>query len=156
MKLRDTYLFRLYHTSKWLFVAVLLLIVATIHTVYRTREQFPVLLYGMYSLKAYPQREYTIYKIMAGGRNVRYASLPDSQRELIYTTLEHVVAQRTQGKITDKAWYDFLAWLYRYVTDARLIDEPTIVIKALRCKYEQGLPRVISEETLAQYEVAQH
>src|SRR3954465_11714962 len=95
---KETYLSRLYKADKKVFALVALFILGTVYCIINCNtflfskrcEEFPFLLYGMYSLREEPQPTYTSYSLVIDGKEVNYSRLKDSQRELILSPLEHL------------------------------------------------------------------
>src|SRR3954468_17221891 len=94
----ETYLVRLYKADEKVFALVALFILGTLYCLINCNtflfskrcEEFPFLLYGMYSLREEPQPTYTTYSLVIDGKEVNYSRLKDSQRELILSPLSHL------------------------------------------------------------------
>lgn len=151
---RKLYLYQVFIHSKFLFAVFLLALVGTIIAAYRTQEQFPILLYGMYSLKEYPQSSYTTYRIEISGQPIVLSSLPDAQHELIQTTLGHAIDLKKSNLISETEWKKFLKWLFTYSADMRVIDENKLAIYEVTCHYVNGIPVVDSEKQIYHYDSA--
>lgn len=149
---RKLYLYQVFIHSKFLFAVFLLALVGTIIAAYRTQEQFPILLYGMYSLKEYPQSSYTTYRIEISGQPIVLSSLPDAQHELIQTTLGHAIDLKKSNLISETEWKKFLKWLFTYSADMRVIDENVMTIYELICHYSNGKPVIDSEKQVYYYD----
>ena len=81
--LKNTFLFRVYREFKLLFVMLIVFMVGTLWFALKSREEFPFLLFGMYSLKEEAQEEYIAYSIVVDGNEIIYKSMSDAQRELV-------------------------------------------------------------------------
>src|SRR5688572_7538046 len=96
---KNTFLFRLFNADKKLLAVIAFFASGTLYCVFncntflftRRCEEFPFLLYGMYSLKAEAQETYTAYSFVIDGKEVNYSKLKDSQRELITSPLLHAI-----------------------------------------------------------------
>ena len=88
-KLSNSFLFRLYRTDKKLFVLIVVYCLGVLFFALKQREEFPFLLYGMYSLKENPQESYITYQISVNSKPLIYSNFKDAQTELISSRLAH-------------------------------------------------------------------
>lgn len=146
------YLVKLFKSDKLLFAIVALYIMGILYGIARSREEFPFLLYGMYSLKEAPQDAYTTYEVQIAGQKVDYDHLWDSQGEMIKGPLLHYAAL-TAGRdsVTDA---QFTRWLFSYAADMRLIEQNTMQVYRLTAAYNaNGIPSVTNRQLLFNYDV---
>lgn len=143
--LQKTFLYKVLKADKVLFGFFIFYIAGLLFFALKSREEFPFLLYGMYSLKEPAKPEYTTYEIFLAGQKVDYSRLWDSQRELITANLSAY-----ESLSTDKQ-QAFKEWLFRYVADMRTIDNNTLRVEKLHCAYTDGKPLVLKRETLFDY-----
>ena len=138
--LRSTFLYTLYREFKLLFVIALDFLLGTTWFALHSREEFPFLLFGMYSLKETKQPEYVAYTIVIEGKDIVYDNLPDAKQELVATSLANTVSLDTNS--LDNA--AFTNWLNRYAA-----NEESLEIYKLTCAYTlNGTPQIIKRERL--------
>ena len=90
--LENAFLFRLYREFKLLFGIAVVFLFGTLWFALKSHEEFPFLLFGMYSLKEETQEEYLAYSIVVDGEEIVYRNMNDAQHELIATSLSNTVA----------------------------------------------------------------
>ncbi len=147
-----SYLAKLYADFRSLFVLVILLIAGTVFQALKSREEFPFLLYGMYSLPENPKSDYVAYSIVLEGKEVVYASLWDAQRELIQSPLSHWVPLLDSPSLSAINAENYKAWLLRYASDMRMTEENKMEVYQLTCAYNAaGLPTVKDRKLLFTY-----
>ena len=137
--LRNTFLFKVYREFKLLFVVVIVFMVGTLWFALKSREEFPFLLFGMYSLKEEAQEEYIAYSIVVDDNEIVYKNMNDAQRELVSTALSNTVAIKNPLSNTG-----FANWLKRYTAD----NKPMEIYK-LTCLYLlNGKPQIKKRELI--------
>ncbi len=146
--LQNTYLFQLYQHFRWLFWVVMLLIIGTAWFALHSREGFPFIMYGMYSLKETAQQEYSTYSIIIHGQELIYADYPDASREIITSTIQHYNSEKPEG-LGER---DFYSWLLFYIEDIVTPDGVSMKVYKNNCVYQaDGAPQVISNQLLFNY-----
>lgn len=137
--LKNTFLFRAYHEFKLLFVLVVIFVAGTLWFALKSHEEFPFLLFGMYSWKEEAQEEYLVYSIVVDGEEIVYRNMNDAQHELVATSLSNTVAVNNPLSNTG-----FNNWLKRYTSG----NKPMEIYK-LTCLYTQeGQPFVRKRELI--------
>ena len=137
--LKNTFLFRVYREFKLLFVMLIVFMVGTLWFALKIREEFPFLLFGMYSLKEEAQEEYIAYSIVVDGNEIIYKSMSDAQRELASTTLINTLAINNPLSNTG-----FTNWLKRYKAGNKPLE-----IYKLTCLYlPDGKPLIMKRELI--------
>lgn len=137
--MKNTFLFRVYREFKLLFVVAIIFIVGTLWFALKSREEFPFLLFGMYSLKEEAQEEYIAYSIMVDGSEIVYKNMYDPQRELVSTTLSNTVA--VNGLLSNTS---FTNWLKGYTAGGNPME-----IYKLTCTYlPDGKPQITKRELI--------
>lgn len=123
-----------------------LYVVGVLYCAAHQREEFPFLLYGMYSLKETRQNEYVTYQIKVNGVELDYRMLPDAKRELVTSVLYKAAATGNADELQK-----IKLWLSRYL--ARENQDGTIIeINRLVCTYgANGRPFVLSNKPIAEY-----
>lgn len=140
MELQHTYLFRLYREFKLLFIVVLIFILGTTYFALKSHEEFPFLLFGMYSLKEKDQGEYIAYSVVVDGKELIYANMRDAEVELVETSLSNAFSLKSNPVATPA----FANWLKSYASG----DEPMEIYK-LTCLYtQQGKPLIKKRELI--------
>jgi hypothetical protein len=140
------YLVKLYKHSKILFTIITLYIAGVLYYAAHQREEFPFLLYGMYSLKETGQNEYVTYQVKVNGVELDYHSLPDAERELITSPLYQVAGNDSTGDVQK-----IKAWLGRYLARKKQ-GTSQIDINRIVCTYgTNGSPFVLSNKPIAEY-----
>jgi hypothetical protein len=154
-KLNCTYLALLYKADKKVFALISFFILGTLYCIINCNtflfsnrcEEFPFLLYGMYSLREKPQEIYTTYSLVIDDKEVNYSKLKDSQRELILSPLEHL-----DDGIDSTKFKPFKEWLFRYSVDMRGLETNKMDVYKLTCAYkEDGSPQVLKKELFYTY-----
>lgn len=131
--IQHTYLFRLYMELKLLFVSVCIFILATSWFALHSREEFPFLLYGMYSLKEEATETFTTYSILVDGKELKYADMHDTREELISSLIRELDSPATETKEE---------WLCNKISSSA----KQIQIYKLTCIYSvDGLPHVLQK-----------
>ncbi len=134
------FLFRLYNEFKLLFVVAVVFIMGTGWFALHSHEEFPFLLFGMYSLKEKKQAEYIAYTIAVDGHEIIYNNMPDAQQELVATTLANAASLKT-NPLADAA---FIIWLKCYTVNNKPLE-----IYKLTCVYNaDGIPQITTRELL--------
>jgi hypothetical protein len=156
MNLHQTYLIRLFHVDKKLFSIVALYVIGILYCIINCNtylfakrcEEFPFLLYGMYSLPEKNAETYTTYSIVIDGKEVNYSRLKDSQRELILSSLAHLnFGDTLQTK-------QYMEWLFRYAVDMRGLETNRMDVYKLTCSYqEDGSPKLQRKDLLYTYAI---
>jgi hypothetical protein len=150
--LKNTFLFRLFGKDKLLFGVIAIYIVGVLYYASRQREEFPFLLYGMYSLKEKPQETYSTYSIRVDDQEIKYAKLRNSQRELIACTMSHAIPLIEAGKLSVDDETRFKTWLMNYCLDMRLIGDSKMDVYRLTCGYDSvGQIKVLKKDLIYSY-----
>ena len=150
--LKNTFLFRLFARDKLLFGVMVIYMAGVLYYALRQREEFPFLLYGMYSLKEKPLETYSTYSIWVDGQEIKYARLRNSQRELISTTVAHAIPLVLDGKLSSEDEAKFKAWLMNYCLDMRLVGDSKMDIYKLTCGYDPtGQVKVLKKDLIYSY-----
>jgi len=137
--LKNAFLFRLYREFKLLFGIALVFLFGTLWFALKSHEEFPFLLFGMYSLKEETHEEYLAYSIVVDGEEIVYRNMNDAQHELVATSLSNTVAVNIPLSNTG-----FINWLKRYSSG----NKPMEIYK-LTCLYTQeGQPLVRKRELI--------
>jgi hypothetical protein len=145
--LENTFLYRLFRADKFLFIAVLFYGAGIAYYALKQREEFPFLLYGMYSLKEKPQAVYTTYTLEGGGQEIKYAKLRDARRELISSTLSNSLPLIDSGVIDQQKANQYKQWLMNYCFDVRMTGENVMSVYRLTCDYDnEGHVRVLNKQ----------
>lgn len=132
----QTYLYKLFKNFKWLFVVVVVWAIGTLWFALKSREEFPFLLFGMYSLKEEPQTEYITYTLLVNGNEVRFNQIPDAKRELVFGWLMHL-----ENAPADSS---YLLSLSNYVAKKGRVE-----VYKLYCSYSaKGEPAVIQRQLI--------
>ena len=138
--MKDSFIFQLYRDFKLLFVVVLGLVFGTLWFALKSREEFPFLLFGMYSLKEDGQNEYTAYSIVMGEKELVYNDMKDAEQELIETSLGNAAALKGDPLKTT----GFANWLKKYTNKRGPLE-----IYKLTCLYtEDGKPLIRKRELI--------
>ncbi|MFM2307654.1 MAG: hypothetical protein RLZZ367_2323 [Bacteroidota bacterium] len=110
VNIQNTFLYKTYRDFKLLFAIVVLWAVGSLWYALHSHEEFPFLLFGMYSLKQQAKPEYTQYALITDdGKEFIYANLKDPQREL----LQHGIANTADATQSSP---EFVAWVKRTTT----------------------------------------
>lgn len=132
----QTYLYQLFKNFKWLFVVVVVWAIGTLWFALKSREEFPFLLFGMYSLKEGPQKEYITYTLFVNGNEIKFNQIPDAKRELIFALLPHL-----ENAPADSSC---LISLSNYVTQKGRVE-----VYKVHCSYSaKGEPAVIQRQLI--------
>lgn len=149
---KNTWLGRMWQTEKLMFVGVLIYLGGVAWFALHQREEFPFFLYGMYSLKEEPQPEYVNYEITAAGQQLQYTTLWDAQKELITSTLAKGLNAEQTGNLSPAQSQKLREWMFRYIADMRLIEDNTLKVDKLTCRYDSlGNPVVVERKTVIDY-----
>jgi len=150
--LKNTFLVRLFNKDKLLFGLIAVYILGVLYYVSRQREEFPFLLYGMYSLKEKPRETYSTYSIQVDDQEIKYGKLRDSQRELITSTLDNAIPLIVDRKLSAEDETKFKAWLMNYCMDMRMAGDSKMDIYKLTCDYDSsGQVKVLKKELVYSY-----
>ena len=151
--MRNTFLYRLYQADKVLFVAALLYICGILYCVRLSREEFPFLLYGMYSLKETPPDTCVTYSIQVDGKQINNAGLWDARRELMTAPVinfAHVLAD--SSTINDGGRLEFETWLWNYAINQKKSAKSVLEVYKYTCRYgNAGEPQITRRELLFRY-----
>lgn len=148
--LKQTYLGRVLKENRALFILMCAYVLGILYYASRQREEFPFLLYGMYSLKEEAQPEYITYSISIGGKEINYDALPDAKKELITVPLANAIAAQQRLELDVSALAKLQAWLYDYTGGKNKGGK--MIITKLTCKYgEDGRPVIVNKEPIAIY-----
>ena len=150
--LKNTFLFRLFRQDKLLFGIIAVYMLGILYYVSRQREEFPFLLYGMYSLKETAQPTYTTYSVWVAGQEIKYSKLRSPQRELIASTMGHAIPLIEAGKLNTEDEAKFKTWLMNYCLDMRLVGDSKMDIYRLTCNYDNtGQIKVLKKDLIYTY-----
>jgi hypothetical protein len=150
--LEKLFLYKLLKADKALFAFVCLYMLGILYYSLRQREEFPFLLYGMYSLKETPQPTYTTYSIQLEGQEIKYAKLRDPQREMISSTVINAVPMMESGKMGNDDELKLKKWLMEYCGDVRLMGENKMDVYRLTCSYDQdGKAQILKKDLIYSY-----
>lgn len=150
--MKKLFLYRLFKADRVLFTVICVYILGILYYVSWQREEFPFLLYGMYSLKEEPKPTYTAYSVELAGQEIKYAKLRSTQRELIISTIEHAIPMLENGKIGKEDELKLKKWLMDYCGDVRLMGQNKMDIYRLTCKYgDIGNIQVLKKELVLSY-----
>lgn len=112
VNIQNTFLYITYRDFKLLFAIVVVWAVGTLWYALHSHEEFPFLLFGMYSLKQEAKPEYTQYALITDdGKEFIYANLKDPQRELLQ--------QGIANSSSIEASPEFVAWVKRTATQGQ-------------------------------------
>lgn len=137
--MKNTFLFRTYREFKLLFLVLIVFMVGTLWFALKSREEFPFLLFGMYSLKEETQEDYITYSIVVVGKEIVYKNMYDAQSELVSTTLSNTVA--VNNPLSNNG---FAEWLKRYTTGGKPME-----VYKLTCMYlPDGKPQIKKRELI--------
>jgi hypothetical protein len=130
----------LYSDFKLLFAVAVILILGTTYFALKSREEFPFLLFGMYSLKEQSQDEYIAYSIVVDGKELIYGNMRDAEVELVETSLNNAVSLKSNPLATTA----FTNWLKSYTADCKAVE-----IYKLTCLYVvEGKPLIKKRELI--------
>lgn len=150
--LENTWLYRMWRTDKILFAVIVFYMAGILWFVRYQREEFPFLLYGMYSLKEEAPPSYTTYLLKMDGREVYYTKLWDLEKELIISPLSRAVSLSDQGELSKQEMNRIYAWLFRYMGDMRMIGNNRFEVYRLTCGYnEEGKVEIIHTQLITDY-----
>jgi hypothetical protein len=156
-KYDQLYLVRLYKEERKVFALVIVFIMGTLYCIFNCNtflftkrcEEFPFLLFGMYSLREEPQQTYTTYSLVIDGKEVNYSRLKDSQRELILSPLSHL-----SSSIDSADFKRYKEWLFRYSVDMRGLETNRMDVYKLTCAYRaNGTPEILKKELVYTYAI---
>ncbi len=141
--LKNTFLFRAYKEFRLLFVVVCIWAVGSLYYALKSHEEFPFLLFGMYSLKEEAQLDYVAYSVVVDGHEIVYEDLPDAEKELIATSVGNAADVITSQNRTI-ASAGFINWVKRYAANGKPLE-----IYRLTCLYaSDGNPLIKKRELL--------
>ena len=86
------FLKKVYNENKFLFYLFSFFCLGQFFFLFKGVETTPFYLYGMYSEKETPQKEYSIFIIEVNDKEFNYDALPAANREMIISSLEHYFA----------------------------------------------------------------
>lgn len=149
---KDTFLTRLFRTDKAVFVVVMIYLAGIAYGWRLDREEFPFLLYGMYSLKEEPKKSYNTYLIEANGKEIQQHWLLNPKKELMITTTAHVM-ELLDGGMSEKNNSAFGKWLVSYGARGEERTKKEMKVYQVSCRYdEKGKASVTSKEMVYSYE----
>lgn len=148
----NSFLKKLYRTDKVLFAALCLYVLGVLYYAAHQREEFPFLLYGMYSLREEPRQTYFAYSIEIAGQEIKYVKLRNTQRELINSTLDHAMPLIENHQMSDDDKLKLEKWLMAYCGDVRLTGQNKMDIYKLTCNYtDKGKVQVLKKDLVLSY-----
>ena len=119
------------------------LILGTTYFAAKSKEEFPFLLYGMYSLKEKGQGEYISYSLVADGKPITAAAQKDATHELTTSFCDRALPLAHDGNISEHDLIRMREWLMRYLQAKQLN------VYAQRCVYDkEGKPQIVQRELL--------
>lgn len=169
-----TFLYKVWQRDKILAGLFVLFILGQVFFTYKGIENTPFFHFGMYSAPQQMQPSYPVYRIDVGRAQVRSGSFYDQQREIVYNTLaaydglqqlhwqdslDKVITHRFSGITADHLRTALLnsssmdipyqRWLFSYIADMRMIEDPTITASRVSVSYQtDGTLHVDSTHTL--------
>ncbi|MBX2901961.1 MAG: hypothetical protein KF872_00300 [Chitinophagales bacterium] len=162
--LKHTYLVELFRSDKLLFVLVILFIAGQVFFTWKGVETFPFLNYGMYSGKAGNADTVEVIALRIDNKPACITCLSDVQGAMVQGSftwynamVQHGYSDSTQ-KVFDKRFAQrlspenyrllasrilndstqikrFPAWLFQYIADMRLIENPVMEAHIVTAKY---------------------
>ena len=138
------YLRKVYSQNRFFFYLFLLFCLGQIFFIYKGVQNTPFFLYGMYSSKQFPSKQYTGYILEINGNRFNVDSLPAAEHEMIVSTIERysslqnsdfqdalipVLVKRFQAHLSEKQFQLILSRLTNDSTD--------------RIRYHQWLKRYL-------------
>ncbi len=143
--MKNTFLFRTYREFKLLFLVLIVFMVGTLWFALKSREEFPFLLFGMYSLKEEAQETYVSYVVNLHGKDIVYSDLPDAKRELITSPLQQFYGHPREH--IDEVGFNH--WLFVYLVKLYTPEGMYMKVFKQRCSYNTaGKPRILKRELL--------
>ena len=140
----NTFLYRVFQSDKKLFVVFTVYVLGVLYFALRQREEFPFLLYGMYSLKEESKPLYITYQIAIDGKILETTKLKDAKSELITSSLVHIAASIKTGEANNSDLAEYAKWLLKYVGEGNFLG-----IYELTCRYNNnGEPLVVKRELI--------
>ncbi len=141
--LKNTFIYKAFHTDKKLFAVFVLYTLGLLYFALKQREEFPFLLFGMYSLKEETKPSYITYQIAVDGKLLETTKLKDAKAELITSPLSHIASsQNHESDSSNLAIY--ASWLLKYVGDGN-----SVAIHKLTCSFKSnGEPIVTNKELI--------
>ena len=129
--------------DKWLRAIFLIYAAGMIYFPLHSKEEFPFLLYGMYSLKEKGQEEYMSYSLVADGKPITGAAQKDAAHELTTSFCDRALPLAHEGNISEHDLIRMREWLMRYLQAKQLN------VYAQRCVYnKEGKPQIVQRELL--------
>ena len=116
--MQQTYLFKLYKDFKLLFAAVVLWLAGTGWFALHSHEEFPFLLYGMYSLKEKPKEYYSHVLIDVNDEPFLHTWRNDAQNELLVSPVEQIATSGLPESEKQKKYEQLAKWLATYLNPA--------------------------------------
>lgn len=142
--LSNSFFYRVFQADKKLFVVFAFYALGVLYFALKQREEFPFLLYGMYSLKEEAKPNYVTYQIAIDGKVLETTKLKDAKAELITSPLAHIAGEIETGKANDADLAAYANWLLKYVGEGN-----SVTIYKLSCGYSaKGEPTIITKELL--------
>lgn len=151
MNIKNTFLYQLFKTDKVLFAVFIIYWVGVAFGWRLDREQFPFLLYGMYSLKEKPKDSYTAYTIEINEKEILASQLLNPKKENIFTTTSHFDDILESDDHADNK-LSFFKWLLRY-SDKHGLTSNSIKVYKVECQYDMsGKLSVKEKKLIGQYD----
>lgn len=144
------FLRQLYQRDKKIFTAVVVYAFGILYYCWHQREEFPFLLYGMYSLREKPQETYVRYTFEADGREQSYAGFLDPKRQLISSAQQNGADEYSAGRLTNEQMRALTDWLYKlYFSPWEAHPNKQLEIYQLTYAYNQdGRPQLLKRDLL--------
>jgi len=148
--IENTFLTKLYRTDKILFAVVIIFCLGILYGCRLSREEFPFLLYGMYSLKEEPKQFYNSYAVEIDSQQISLADLSDSKKELIMTTIANAAQLYDAKELRQIEQYELTQWVYAlYHSSPYKRRDKTADIYRIVCSFDlNGRPVVLKKEAL--------
>ncbi|HLP52603.1 MAG TPA: hypothetical protein VK154_17060 [Chitinophagales bacterium] len=102
--IQNTFIYKAYREFKLLFAIVGVWAIGTLWFALHSREEFPFLLFGMYSLKEEARSEYETYSVVVDGKELVYADYRDARRELLVSAVSNNAARNTLAAERFQLW----------------------------------------------------
>lgn len=155
-----TFLYKVWQRDKVLSALFMLFIGGQLFFTYKGVENTPFFHFGMYSAPHHAHASYSVYRIEVGPAAVRSGSFYEQQREVVYNTiatydglqqlhwrdtLDRVITHRFSGSMAEQLRAALLntarmdtpyqKWLFSYIADMRMIEDPTMTVSRATVSY---------------------
>ncbi|HLP19326.1 MAG TPA: hypothetical protein VK174_03460 [Chitinophagales bacterium] len=136
-KLQNSFLVTAYKEFKLLFAIVAVWAIGTLWFALHSREEFPFLLFGMYSLKEEAKPEYITYTLVVDGKELIYADYRDARRELLVSAVSNNAAGNTLAAERFQLWvkqttggkpFEIVQRKYRYNDKGQPVNTHTQIV----------------------------